>query len=80
MTEALKHVVNIKHKDNKILLDYFKYLKQGRDILEVHVSKDVLGNYVEYTDELKNAFEAENKKKINSGEFNTFMAYLLIAN
>ena len=32
--------------DNEILLDYFKRLKQAKDILEEHVGKDILEHYV----------------------------------
>ena len=62
ITEAFKHVVNMKQKDNKSLLDYSKHLKQGKEIFEVHVNKDILGHYVDNLNELKNSTGAEKRK------------------
>ena len=80
ITEAFKNVVNTKQKDNTNLLEYSKFMKQAKVILEAHVGKDILGNYVENLEYFKNATEAEDKEKIKSEEFNKWMAYLLIAN
>ena len=46
-TEAFKHVVSMKQKDNEILLNYSKRLKQAKDILESHVGEDILGPQIE---------------------------------
>ena len=80
ITEAFKHVVNMDHNYNESLVDYSKSLKQGKYILEVHVSKDVLGYYVENIYEIKKTIWAENKKKIKSEEFNKWVVYLFIYN
>ena len=55
ITEYFKCVFNMKHKDNEIIVDYSKLLKQGKYILEAHIVKDVLRKYVENIDELINA-------------------------
>ena len=52
----------MKQKDNKSLLDYSKHLKQGKEIFEVHVNKDILGHYVDNLNELKNSTGAEKRK------------------
>ena len=70
----------MKYKYNNNLLDLSKHLKQAKDILEEHVGKDILWNYVEKIKDFKNATGAEDKEKIKSEEFNNWMAYLLIAN
>ena len=54
----------MKQKENESLVDYQKRLKQGKYILEAHVSKCVLGHYVDNLYEFKNAIGADNKKKI----------------
>ena len=80
ITEAFKRVVNMKQKDNDNLLDYSKRLKQTKDVLEAQASKDILGHYVDYPEEFKNATDSEEKKKIKYEEFNKCMSYLLITN
>ena len=54
--------------------------ENGNFFLETHVSKDVLGNYVENLDEFKNAIRVDNKKNIKSEEFNKWMTYLSVYN
>ena len=54
ITKAFKYVVNMKQKYNKSILDFSKHLKQDKYILEAHVGKDILGNYVENLDKTKN--------------------------
>ena len=70
----------MKQKDNDNLLEKSKCLKQSKLVLEAHIVKDILGNYVENLREFKNATGAEENKKIKSEEFNKLMAYLLITN
>ena len=70
----------MKQKDKNNLIDYFKRLKQAKEILESHVSEDILGNYVDNLKESKNAEEADDRKENKHEEFNKWMAYLLIAN
>ena len=70
----------MKQKDNDNLLEKSKFLKQSKLVLEAHIVKDILGNYVENLREFKNATGAEENKKIKSEEFNKLMAYLLITN
>ena len=77
---SLKKCSNMKQKENESILDYLKYLKQGKEILEANVGKDIVGHYVENIDEFNNAAGAEDKKKIEYEEFNKCMTYLLIAN
>ena len=67
-------------KEKKNILDYSKFLKQSKVVLEAHVDKDILSHYVENLEEFKNGTEAEEKRKIKSEEFNKWMSYLLIAN
>ena len=47
INESFKLLVNMYHKDNDIIIDYLRRMKQAKDILEVHVGKEILGNYVE---------------------------------
>ena len=69
----------MKDKDNHIIVDYSKHMKLGKDILEVPVRKDVLGNYVYNIYEFSNTIIAENNKKIKSVEIDKLMAYLFIS-
>ena len=41
-------------------------MKQGKDISEAHIDKDVLGDYVENIDEFNNSTRSKNKNKIKS--------------
>ena len=78
--ESLKRVVSTKNKDNENLIEYLKLLKQAKEILEAHIVKYILRNYVENLKDFKNTTGEEDKKKIKSEEFNKWMAYLLIVN
>ena len=52
-------------KDKEILVNYSKLLKQGKDILEAHVGKDVLGDYLYNINKFKNPIGVYNKKELN---------------
>ena len=67
----------MKQKYNESLVDYYKRLKQGKDILELHVGKYLQGNYLDNLDEFNNVIAANNKNKMISEEFNEWMAYQL---
>ena len=51
-------------KDNKNILESSKRMKQDKDILEAHISKDIMGQYVENLEDYKNLTGSEDKKNI----------------
>ena len=70
----------MKQKDNENPLDHSKCLKQNKDMLKVHVGKDIMGRYVDMRGDFKNVRGASDKKRIKYEDFNKWMACLLIAN
>ena len=60
----------MKKKDNNILLDYMKLLKQAKYIFKEHAGKDILGNYADNLEEFNNTTGVEDKEKIKSEDFN----------
>ena len=80
ITEAFKHVVNTKQKDNNSLLDNSKRLKQAKYIMKAHVGKYILVHYVETIKDFNNTTGVEDKKRVKSEVINKWIPYLLIAN
>ena len=64
---------------NKNFLDDSKNMKQAKDILEAHASKDILKHYVNNLEQFNNAIGSEDRKKVTPEEFNKSIAYLLIS-
>ena len=65
ISESFIRVFNMNQKENEILVNYSKRLKQGKDILEAHVGKDLMGHYVDHINKFKNPIGVDNKKKLN---------------
>ena len=68
ITEALNIAVSMKQKDNEILLNYSKRLKQAKDILESHVGEDILGPQIE-----RNGIRGDNKALPEAGRWLRFI-------
>ena len=69
----------MKQQEYEHLNDYVKRFKQVRDVLRSHIGPDILHQFVENTEEYRNA-DSATKSELKAGSFERFMAYLLIKN
>ena len=80
LTEALLRFVNMKQSDNEGLLDYVKRFKQNRDVFKSHVGKHIFDEFIENSEEYRNASSDADKKKLKDEAFDQWCAYLTTQN
>ena len=80
MTESLARFLNMKQHENEQLLDYVKRFKQDRDVLKSHVGKHIFDNFIENTEEYRNANGDTEKKQLKDEAFEQWCGYLLLRN
>ena len=78
MLDALRRWVNYKQTENQSIHDYYNEFKQHRDVVVGHLGKRFLDEFVEHTEEYRNATDANEQDRLKKNAFDALQALMII--